>query len=86
MSAVLVRVARVEPNEFWGELNDATQVRFSYDEQTEYLDRQETGSVPVVRQQPVGRFPLEPGRVYLVEWRGKSTQNIQVWRISRLIL
>jgi len=86
VSAALVRVRRVEADGFWGQPKDSAALHFALDKQAEYFDRQETGSTPPVLEKRVNRFPLEADQVYLVEWQGTAAKDIQVWRISRLVL
>jgi len=76
----------VTKNNFVAELKNKSQINFQFDEGLEFFERYENQQKQVTQKSNSNGFPIEVGKIYLVEWLGQPKENNQLWRISRLVL
>jgi len=86
ISSALVKANMVTKNNFVAELKNKSQISFQFDEGLEFFERYENQQKQVTQKSNSNGFPIEVGKIYLVEWLGQPKENNQLWRISRLVL
>jgi len=86
ISSALVKINKITTNTLVAELKNKSQINFQFDEGLEFFERYENQQKQVTQKSNSNGFPIEVGKIYLVEWLGQPKENNQLWRISRLVL